>query len=424
MSAGPRLADELARSPGLLDGVLTDGFFEPLPPRPALAADLDRLLDGARHYEEVLTLARRWVSDRKFQVGVQLLRQRLDGDAAGEAFADIAETAISCLLPRVTAEFAHTHGTVAGGALVVLGLGKLGSREMTPTSDLDLVLLYDAPESSEASDGPRPLPVPTYYARLSQRVINALTASTAEGPLYEVDMRLRPSGTAGPLATSLTAFRRYHEELAWTWEQMALTRARCVAGSDDLAARAMAVVREALTRRRDPDRLVVDVADMRRRIAEQHRAPPVFEVKHRRGGMVDIEFIAQFLQLREAARRPQVLHQQTRAALRALEDAGALDGGAAKELLTALALWRSIQSLLKLTVEEPFDEAQASPALRALLAKGTGAVDFDALKVDMEAAAERALCVYETIIEAPAAAARARLAALDGSTPSAEEQAP
>jgi glutamate-ammonia-ligase adenylyltransferase len=422
MSAGPRLADELSRRPSLLDGVLTAGFFEPLPPRPALAADLDRLLDGARHYEDVLTLVRRWVADRKFQVGVQLLRRHLDGGAAGEAFADIAETAVAALLPRVTAEFARAHGAVAGGAMLVLGLGKLGSREMTATSDLDLVLLYDAPDDSEASDGPRPLPVPTYYARLSQRFINALTVPTAEGPLYEVDMRLRPSGTAGPLAASFAAFRRYQGELAWTWEQMALTRARCIAGPDDLARRASAAVRGVLTRPRDPDRLVVEVADMRRRIAEQHREPPFLEVKHRRGGMIDIEFIAQYLQLREAAQRPFVLHQQTRAALVALQEAGVLEAQGASDLLAALRLWRNVQGLLKLTVEEPFDEAQASPALRALLAKGAGAVDFVALKADMGAAAGRALALYEELVEAPAAAARARLSA--GATASPEDPAP
>src|SRR5260221_153514 len=289
MAAGPRLADELARRPGLLDGVLTEGFFEPLPPRAELAAELERMLAGARHYEEMLDLARRWVGDRQVQIGVQMLRDRLDGERAGPGFADIAEVAIAGILPRVPAAFAQSHGAVSGRALAVLGLGKLGSPEMTGTSDLDLIIVYDAPEGVEASDGARPLPVSTYYARLSQRFINALTAITPEGSLYEVDMRLRPSGTKGPLASSLPASRRYHVELAWTWEQMALTRARVVAGPAALGEEIMASVREVLTRPRDGDRLVADVAEMRHRMAEQHRDPPIWQVKHPPAGLLHIQ---------------------------------------------------------------------------------------------------------------------------------------
>lgn len=423
MGAGPRLADVLARRPGLLDGVLEAGFFEPPPPHPALAAELGRALDAARHYEELLDLARRWVADHKFQIGVQLLRRRLDGAGAGAAFSDVAEAAIAELLPRVAAAFAEAHGKVAGGAMVVLGLGKLGSREMTATSDLDLILVYDAPEGADASDGPRPLPVPLYYARLSQRLINALTALTPEGNLYEVDMRLRPSGNKGPLASSLAAFRRYHDESAWTWEQMALTRARAVAGPAPLRSRVMAAIDAVLRRPRDADRLVVEVDDMRRRIAAAHRDPPIWEVKHRRGGMVDIEFIAQYLLLRAAPAQPDVLHQNTAAALDALAAAGALGRAAADELIAALALWRNVQSLLKLTVEEPFDESHATPALRSLLARGAGAVDFARLKADMGAAAARALAHYEALVAAPAAAVRARSEVAPAAIEEAEEQA-
>jgi glutamate-ammonia-ligase adenylyltransferase len=399
MAAGPRLADHLAGHPGLLDAVLSRGFFDPLPARSELAGELDHLLDAARDYQDVLDLARRWVGERKFQVGVQLLRARIDGNGAGFAFADIAEVAISGLLPRVAAEFAKGRGTVPGGELVVLGLGKLGSREMTVTSDLDLILVYAAPERIEASDGARPMPVSTYYARLCQRLINALTAVTPEGNLYDVDMRLRPSGANGPLASSLTALRRYHGELAWTWEQMALTRARVVAGPAALGDEAMAVVHDVLARPRQAALLAKEAADMRRRMAEQHKSPPIWEVKHRRGGLIDIEFIAQYLQLREAAKHREVLQQNTAAALAALTRAGALEAAAAEELLAALRLWRNVQGLIKLTVAEPFDEANASPALKLLLARGAEAIDFDRLKLDMETAAAAAFGYYRTIVE-------------------------
>ena len=408
LAAGPRLADEIARRPGLLDFVLTAGFFDPLPPLDVLAADLGATLDRARHYEDLLDRARRWAAERKFQIGVQLLRRRLDGEAAGAALADIAEAVLAGLLPRVEAEFALRHGTVPGGAMVVLGLGKLGSREMTVTSDLDLILIYDAPAAVEASDGGRPLAVSNYYARLTQRYINALTALTEAGNLYDVDMRLRPSGTKGPVATSLAAFSRYHDEAAWTWEQMSLTRARAVAGPAALADKVMAAVRAVLTRRRDPARLAVEVDDMRRRIAEQHREPGIFDLKHRRGGMVDIEFAAQYLQLREAAADPRVLLQNTQAALAVLAETGALPRAARDTLASSLALWRELQSLIKLTLDEPVDAAAAAPALAALVVESAGHFAPAALLSRIDRAAAMALTWYERLVAAPAAAARLR----------------
>jgi [glutamine synthetase] adenylyltransferase / [glutamine synthetase]-adenylyl-L-tyrosine phosphorylase len=406
MGAGTRLAETVAKRPALLDAVLTANFFDPPPPRRELAGELKAMLDRATHYEELLDLARRWVSDRKFQVGVHSLRHRLDGEAAGAAYADIAETALAALLPRVTADFAKSHGAVKGGAIVVVALGKLGSREMTPTSDLDLILIYDSAGDAEQSDGQRPLPAAAYYARLTQRYINALTALTSEGALYEVDMRLRPSGTSGPVATSLAAFRRYHDEAAWTWEQMALTRARVIAGPPDLAKQVTSTIAAVLKRRRDPAKLALDVDDMRRRLADEHRAPALWDVKHLRGGLVDIEFIVQFLQLRDAATKPKLLEVNTLAALKKLAAGGSLARDAADDLIAGLALWRDVQGLLKLTAEEPFDEAAATPALKALLAAGADAVDFAALKAKMQDAARLAFARYAAVIAEPAAAAR------------------
>jgi glutamate-ammonia-ligase adenylyltransferase len=187
---------------------------------------------------------------------------------------------------------------------------------------------------------------------------------------------------------------------------MALTRARAVAGPEALRRRVMEEVRAVLIRKRDPAKLAAEVADMRLRIAAAHRKPPAFEVKHRRGGMVDIEFIAQYLQLRDAWRTPQALRQNTREALQALAECGALTRPEAETLVAALMLWRNVQSLLKLTIEEPFDENQAAPALKSILAKGAGAVDFAGLKADMDANAKRALRLYETLIAAPGKTAK------------------
>jgi glutamate-ammonia-ligase adenylyltransferase len=400
MGAAPALAETLMQRPGVLDAALATGFFDPLPPRPALGVDLGHLLDRAHHAEERLDLARRWVAERKFQIGIQVLRAQLDGEAAGNAFADVAETALAELLPRISAEFARGHGLVPGGSIAVLGLGKLGSREMTFASDLDLILIYDAPAEAESAGGAQVLPSSAYYARLSQRFINALTAVTAEGRLYEVDMRLRPSGTAGPVASSLEAFRRYHRELAWTWEQMALTRARPVAGDPALCERTMAEIQAVLTRPRNPGLLARDVVGMRTRIADAHRHPTAFDVKHRRGGMVDVEFIAQFLQLRDASHAAQILHPNTQAALAALAAHGSLVAADADGLRRALALWRNVQGLQKLTTPEPFDEATTPAPVKDLIARDAGAIDFTALTRDMDAAASDAYTLFRRLVEA------------------------
>jgi [glutamine synthetase] adenylyltransferase / [glutamine synthetase]-adenylyl-L-tyrosine phosphorylase len=402
MAGAPHLAEQLAQRPALLDAVLTEGFFAPPPDRSGLAADLDQVLTGAGNYEDTLDALRRWAGERRFQVGVQLLRRALDGKQAGEVLADIAEGALAALLPAVETEFARRHGRVPGGMFAVIGMGRLGSREMTLASDLDLILIYDVASGSEASDGPHPLPVASYYARLSQRLIGAITAPTAEGRLYEVDMRLRPSGASGPIASSLASFARYQRESAWTWEHMALTRARPVAGDVALRMRVSDTIGLVLGSRRNAERLLVDVADMRRRIAEENPRPSPWDLKNRRGGLTDLEFIVQYLMLREAASFPHLLCRGTEQALRSLGEAGVLSPRAQRELLDALKLLRDVQALLTLLRgglpdEEVFFEADA-----ATLARCAGAVDFASLDADITAATGRVRGWYERLIEEPA----------------------
>jgi [glutamine synthetase] adenylyltransferase / [glutamine synthetase]-adenylyl-L-tyrosine phosphorylase len=398
MGVSPRMADQLTQYPILVEALLGDDVA-PATDRASLLADIDRALGEPRDDEELYDRARRWVGDRKFRTGVALLRERIRGEEPGRAFAATAEAAISGLLPRIAANFAQTHGTVPGGEIAVLGLGKLGGREMSATSDLDLIVVYDAPEGVEVSTGAHPLAVPSYYARLSQRLITALTAMTREGNLYEVDMRLRPSGNAGPAASSLAAFRRYHAEAAWTWENMALTRARVVAGPRDLRGAIEDTIQATLTAARDPTKLKTDVAEMRDKMAEAHPHPSFWNVKHRRGGLVDIEFVAQYLQLREAQARPQLLHSNTVAALESLASVHVLAPDEAADLADALRLWHNVQQMLKLTTfDQEIDEAAASPSLLTLMAHSAGAVDFAALKRDMDDKAARAFARYRNIV--------------------------
>jgi len=410
MAGAPRLAEQLAQRPALLDAVLTEGFFAPPPGPNAFAADLGQVLGGARDYEETLDALRRWAGERRFQVGVQLLRRALDGRQAGEVLADIAETALTALLPTVEAEFARRHGRVRGSMFAAIGMGRLGSREMTLASDLDLILIYDVPPGSETSDGPHPLPVASYYARLTQRLIGAITAPTAEGRLYEVDMRLRPSGASGPIASNLAGFARYQRESAWTWEHMALTRARPVGGDPALCVQIADAIGAVLGAKRDARRLLVDVADMRRRIADENPRPTRWDLKNRRGGLIDLEFIVQYLVLREAASSPQLLCRSTEQALRALGAAGVLPPQAQQELLDALALLRQVHALLTLLRGGLSEEEALSEVDAATLARCAGGVDFARLDADITAAAGRVRGWYRRLIEKPARRAARQIA--------------
>jgi [glutamine synthetase] adenylyltransferase / [glutamine synthetase]-adenylyl-L-tyrosine phosphorylase len=402
MAEAPLLAETLARRPALLDAVLSEDFFAPLPPRAALAADLDNVLGGARHFEDTLDLLRRWANERRFQIGVQLLHRGLEPASAGGAYAEIAETALAALLPVVARDLARSHGIVPGGEVAILAMGRLGSREMSASSDLDLILIYDAPEGNEASDGGRPLAISTYYARLCQRLIGAITAPTTEGRLYDVDMRLRPSGASGPIAASLAHFALYQRQSAWTWEHMALTRARPVVGEAALCSHIETAIAEALRTPRDTTRLVIDVADMRRRIAEEHPHPPSLDLRNRRGGLVDIEFIAQYLMLREAARQPGVLRRDVGAAIDALGAAGILPPPATQALGSAYALLRAVRVLLALLFDGAPDVATLTGPAGATLARCAGSVDFTRLDAEISAACDRVVDWYDRLIAEPA----------------------
>ncbi len=405
MGGAPRLARHLTRSPSILEGVLAGDFFEP-PPAPAhLARELNASLAQARDFEDVLDRSRRWAKDRRFQVGVQSLRRLLDTEAAAAALSNVAEVAVRALHPRVKADFARQHGRVEGCDMAIIALGKLGGREMTPTSDLDLIFVYATPPPDAISDGVRPLAASQYFARLSQRLINAITAPTAEGVLFEVDMRLRPSGKAGPIAVSFESFRRYQREQAWTWERMALTRTRVIAGPPALAGAIEGVIREVLTDAPAPPTLLADVAEMRARIDAEHHTESLWEVKYLRGGLVDVEFIAQYLQLLHAPSHPQVLSPSTRAALRALREAGLLEPSVADDLVAALRLWQAIQHRVRLTLSGTITALGADDApevLRRAL-DGVEGLAFADLANRARATADRVHRHFVDLIEGPAA---------------------
>jgi glutamate-ammonia-ligase adenylyltransferase len=408
LGGAPSLGERLAQRPILLDAVLANGFFAPSAEDGATAAagladDLETALARARNFEDVLDLTRRWTHDRHFQLGVQLLRGHLDGERAGRDFTLVAEAVIRAMLPRVEAEFARVHGRIEGAEFLVLGLGKLGSREMNALSDLDLIFLYRVPAEIDTSDGAKSLAPSHYFARLAQRFINALAAPTSEGSLYEVDMRLRPSGNSGPIATSLDAFRRYHLEHAWTWERQALTRCRVIAGDSALAEDIETEIRAILTRPRDRAVLIRDVVEMRERIAKAHPRPQNWDSKHRRGTLVDIEFVVQSLVLRHAPNHPSLLVAGTAEMIRRLRAADLLSADDGRQLLEAHGFWHRIQQTLRVTLGKVEEAAVPGDPMARALARATGIADESARTRRMDRTAQRVLDLYRRLVEDVAA---------------------
>ncbi len=395
MGAAPRLAEQLGARAQIFDSVLTPGFFDPPPALPALGTELARALEQARDFQDMLDIARRWTSERRFQAGVHLLRGLSDAEKTGATLADIAEAALAALQPAVEAEFARQHGRIPGASLAIVALGKLGGRELTITSDLDLVFLYDTQAGADVSDGDKPLSASHYFLRLANRFISAATALTAEGALYDIDLRLRPSGAKGPIAASIEGFETYFRDQAWTWEVMALTRARPITGTPALQRRIAAAIRAPLPRPRDPVMLAADVARMRALMAAEHKAHSPWDIKTWRGGLIDAEFLVQYLELREAASRPEILAPNTAAALAALIATGAIAPEDGRTLAAALRLWHAVQGVLRLTVEGPFEPEAAPEALRATLARAAGARNFAALDSEVRATAARVLAIFE-----------------------------
>ncbi|MDA1088733.1 MAG: bifunctional [glutamine synthetase] adenylyltransferase/[glutamine synthetase]-adenylyl-L-tyrosine phosphorylase [Proteobacteria bacterium] len=413
LGKAPRLAEHLSNRPAVLDSVLTQDFFDPPPARKALQEELNGLLGRTDNLEQKLDISRRWNHDRRFQIGVQCLRGAIQPGDAGLAFSNIAEAALSGLYPVVEDEFVRQHGRIPGAGMAVLALGKLGSREMSASSDLDLVFIYATPEGdSQPSDGERPLDSLRYFARLSQRLINALTALTSEGLLYEVDMRLRPSGAKGPIASTLEGFIQYHNDAAWTWERMALTRARALLGPDDLCQRITETIRAILSAPRDEDDLLRDVAAMRQRLDDENHTECIWALKHLRGGLVDIEFITQYLTLKYAHAHPKILGLGTRGTLSALMEAKLLDADNGRSLTDALDLWQGLQGLLSLTIDGEITskrEEEISSALKKDLVMVAGGdpfqpADFAALRKSIEARTETVYGLFKNLIEDPAAA--------------------
>ena len=400
MGDAPRLAEHLSRRPALLDYVLEPEFYQPIGALDDISRDLSAVLSATEVFEHMLDACRRWANDQQFRVGVQCIRHLIDPIAAAETLTSIAEAVLRNIVPRVSDEFATQYGVIPGGAYALIGYGKLGSHEITPTSDLDLVAIYDANLDEHSEGGGKSLPAPAYFMRLTQRIVSAFSSLTGEGRLYTIDMRLRPSGDTGPLASSVEAFQKYQFDDAWTWEHMALSRARVIYGDPTIRSKIESVVVEVLSRPRDLQKLTRDVADMRNRIRKEHKEDGQWDIKRRTGGLIDAEFVLQFLCLKYPEEkwgdsRPTSLASR-------LISAGAISDQAMSQLLNGIQFWSRLQFMLRLTTEGAIRGNDIPLGLRSKLAKVVGAKDFSDLEGLATNTADSVSALFCKYIDGPA----------------------
>jgi glutamate-ammonia-ligase adenylyltransferase len=399
LGAAPRLGDMLARQPQIMDGLIDPRFFGAMPDQRELSTRLAATLEDANSYEEFLDRLRLFGQESLFLIGTRILSGTVSAQQAGIAFADVAEGIAHTLHGLVLDQFVAQHGRIKDQETAIVAMGKLGSREMTAASDLDLILIYDFDHDAPDSDGPRPLHGAQYFARLTQRLISAFTTRTNYGVLYEVDMRLRPSGRAGPLASRVDSFAEYQETEAWTWEHMALTRARVISATPAFREKIELVIRDVLTRPRETTIIANDVAEMRQAIAEEKGEDDIWDLKHAAGGMVDIEFIAQYLQLVHAAEKPEILSISTQQVLENAARLGILSPAAADVLRPAVRLYHDLTQVLRLCVSDKFKPETAGTDLLRILARVSNEPDFSSLQArvrDMQADVRQ---VFRAVVE-------------------------
>lgn len=373
MSSAPRLAEIITRKPHIFDGMLDPAIFAELPTKTYLENRLEFFLSGVFNYEDILDQLRLFANEQRFLIGIRLLNGAIEGERAARAFTDLADLMISKALSAVEEEFGRVHGFVKGGRVGILGMGKLGSHELTAGSDVDLILLYDYDKNTEMSDGEKPLYISQYYTRLTQRLIAALSAPTGEGVLYEVDLRLRPSGNKGPVAVPFEAFGKYQRNEAWVWEHLALTRARAIAGDQMFLQQLEDEVAAIIALKRDRKSVVHDVREMRALIEKEKPPLNIWDFKTMRGGQVDLEFIAQFSLICHQSEF--VIGRTTGEVLERLPQSF-LDISSVGELHHAYRIYTNLSQIMRLCLNDKLDPVDMPPGLADLLQRTVGEPDL------------------------------------------------
>jgi len=389
MGSAPTLAEHLSKTPNLLDGVLYADFYKELPDYKLLHRQLLEIMPGDADYETAMDVLRRFRNEKQFQAGVHVLKHMISGKQAGYFLSDLADLVLQETYHVVAKEFARQYGMIAGSRFAIIALGRLGSKEITFGSDIDLVFIYDAKEGSQ-SDGHKPLGASQYYHRMTQRLLNSVTAMGRDGRLYEVDIRLRPSGDQGLLITSLQGMYKYFDESAWTFEYMAFTKSRVVAGDRTMAGQLESFILNQLAKHRDMNKLKSDVVDMRERIEQQFGTKNIWDIKYIRGGWIDVDFIAQYLLLLHAPDQGKAITGSADMIISWLKENGAVDETFAASFSECHHTLTQLFHVLRLSNDGLINEATALPGLRKLLCEALRMESFEALK-------ERLITVEQTI---------------------------
>jgi glutamate-ammonia-ligase adenylyltransferase len=386
LAHAPALADQLARRPELFEGLFDSSSFA-MPPPPAEFAQLLGKEMERHPYDLALDRARRIVNERRFALGVQLIDRRRDPLEVTEGYARVAEGTLVALAERTATEFEQTHGRFEDGELVILALGRFGGDSLTYASDLDIIYLHSAGEGA-VSNGKRPLGPNDYFNRLATRVTAALSVPTAAGPLYDLDTRLRPQGSKGMLVVSLDAFEQYQRTEAWTWEHMALCRARPVFGSPAVQSRAAGIIADVLRSPRDPKKVVADAVKMRAEMERHKPAKSSIDVKLGSGGLVDLEFATHVLQLTTHVG----LDTRLEVALEALAAESLVDAN----IVDAVKLLSRMLVMMRLIA--PAD-VKPTPETWQLVAEACGAANWDELLAEHDSARQRIASLWNRIKE-------------------------
>lgn len=376
LGGAPRLSKIVALHPHVLDTVIDPSFSSISLAPDAVTARISGMVGlPAPSFEEGLDRLRDAARQENFLVGARLLSGTLSPQQAGHGYAAVAQACVRAALGEVRRVFAADHGVVPGAQIVVLGLGRLGAGELTATSDLDLVVVYDRPEDAGSSTGARALDPVTYHVRLTQRLVSALTVPTRRGTLYQVDLRLRPTGNKGPLGTQFSSFAAYYQDEAEIWEHMALTRARVIAGDEALAVRVEAHIRSVLRQRRDVAQVARAVREMRDLIAAEKGDEDVWDLKLAAGGLLDLDFLAQYLILAHGADHADLLRPDSQDVFCAAGRAGLISPDETQTLSAANRLFNDVQQWQRFITDEIFDPARLPPTALRRMAAMAGLAD-------------------------------------------------
>jgi glutamate-ammonia-ligase adenylyltransferase len=398
LGTAPRLADTVAQSPHVLDALIDPAFGTPTTDDATIESQVRQLIGPPRDFEDFLDRVRDAARQMRFVTSARLLSGVISPTQTGEAYAAIARAVIRASFEEVNRAFEAEHGTVPGSRIAILGLGRLGSRELTAGSDLDLVVIYDFNESARESTGPRSLDAVVYYTRLTQRLVSALTVPTRRGLLYEVDLRLRPQGGKGPVASQFKGFVNYQKTEADLWEHMALTRARVLAGDDAFGADVAQAVKDILTTKREPKQVFKDVRAMRELIAHEKGDAHPWDMKLARGGLTDLDFIAQGLVLAYAKAHPSLIGLSTEETFTEAQARDLLGKAEALTLMEAHRLLNDIFQWQRLTIEGRFEGEKVLPTVLKRLATVAGVPSAKVLMEHLGEVRSRVQEVFRTLI--------------------------